>query len=64
LALAGTAERKVDFQIYCGPSLGAFNQWVADSELSSWRQRHADGLALRLMSATADLLAETVARYA
>ncbi len=63
LALAGTAERKVDFQIYCGPALGAFNQWVADSELSSWRQRHADGLALRLMSATADLLAETVARY-
>ena len=28
LALAGNVDRRVDFQVHCGPSLGAFNQWV------------------------------------
>lgn len=55
-ALAGDAAHKVDFQIQCGPALGAFNQWVAGTELASWQTRHVDVLADRLMTETAALL--------
>ncbi|GAB6125996.1 ACP S-malonyltransferase [Humidesulfovibrio idahonensis] len=60
LAIQGVAERKVDFQIWCGPALGAFNQWVAGTDLAPWRSRHADDLALRLMTATAERLGRFV----
>lgn len=63
LALEGVADRKVDFQIHCGPALGAFNQWVAGTPLESWRERHADGLADHLMASTAGLLSATIGRY-
>lgn len=55
-AMAGDADHKLDFQIHCGPALGAFNQWVAGTALASWRARHVDDLAERLMTATAALL--------
>lgn len=55
-ALSGEVERKVDFQIHCGPALGAFNQWIGESDLASWRNRHADDIALRLLDETAALL--------
>ena len=38
-ARAGDASRKVDFQIWCGPSLGVFNQWVKGTDLESWTNR-------------------------
>ncbi|MBN2533159.1 MAG: ACP S-malonyltransferase [Spirochaetales bacterium] len=56
LALEGVQERKVDFQIHCGPALGAFNQWVKGSPLASWRNRHPDEIAEKLIKETADLL--------
>jgi trans-AT polyketide synthase/acyltransferase/oxidoreductase domain-containing protein len=56
LALEGNADRRVDFQVHCGPSLGAFNQWVKGTELEDWRRRHADQMGERLMQETADLL--------
>lgn len=55
-ALTGHMDRKVDFQIHCGPALGAFNQWVAGSALESWRNRHVDAIALKLLDETAALL--------
>ena len=55
-ALRGEADHKLDFQIHCGPALGAFNQWVAGSELVSWRARHVDQLGQYLMDETAALL--------
>lgn len=55
-ALAGDVAHKVDFQIHCGPALGAFNQWVAGDAVASWRQRHADAIAIRLLEETAALL--------
>ncbi|CAN94301.1 putative acyltransferase/oxidoreductase [Sorangium cellulosum So ce56] len=64
LALRGDEGNKVDFQVYCSPALGAFNQWVTGTELESWRNRHADVIALRLMESTAALLAHVAQRYA
>lgn len=55
-ALDGDTAHKVDFQIHCGPALGAFNQWVAGTSLESWRNRHVDDIALRLLDATASVL--------
>lgn len=55
-ALDGDTTHKVDFQIHCGPAMGAFNQWVAGTDLQSWRNRHVDDIALLLLTATASVL--------
>ncbi|GAA0835814.1 ACP S-malonyltransferase [Bifidobacterium pullorum subsp. gallinarum] len=56
LALQGDPENKVDYQIHCGPALGAFNQWVKGTELEQWRNRRVDEIAEKLMVETAALL--------
>lgn len=48
-ALIGDATNKVNFQIMCGPSLGAFNQWAKNTELKDWRNRHIDEIGVRLI---------------
>ena len=55
-ALAGDLEHKTDFQIQCGPALGAFNQWVLGTKLVDWRERHVDAIAELMMDETAALL--------
>jgi trans-AT polyketide synthase, acyltransferase and oxidoreductase domains len=55
LALTGNIENKVDYQVYCGPSLGAFNQWVKGTELEDWKKRHVDVIGTKLMESTAEL---------
>ena len=56
LAVAGDRDRKMDFQIYCGPALGAFNRHVAGTSLGSWRTRHVDQIASLLMDGAAQRL--------
>jgi len=56
LALQGAVDHKVDFQIHCGPALGAFNQWVKGTSHEDWRNRHVDEIAEKLMQDTAVLL--------
>jgi trans-AT polyketide synthase/acyltransferase/oxidoreductase domain-containing protein len=56
LALRGDPAEKVDYQIHCGPALGAFNQWVKGTDLENWRNRHVDDIGRRLMLAAAKLL--------
>ncbi|KFI01617.1 ACP S-malonyltransferase [Bacillus spizizenii] len=58
LAISGSEHSKVDYQIHCGPALGAFNQWVKGSELENWRNRHVDEIGKILMTETAALLHE------
>lgn len=38
-AVQGQTERKVDFQIWCGPAMGAFNEWVKGSCLERQEDR-------------------------
>lgn len=64
VALAGRLEDRVDFQVHTGPALGAFNQWVKGTELASWRARHVDDLAERLMHSSAQLLQSMYSRLA
>jgi trans-AT polyketide synthase/acyltransferase/oxidoreductase domain-containing protein len=58
LALQGDEKQRVDFQVYCGPALGAFNQWVRGTALESWTQRHVHRIGEKLMEETARLLNE------
>ena len=56
LALRGDPAEKVDYQIHCGPAMGAFNQWVKGTGLEDWRNRHVDEIGIRLMRAAAQFL--------
>jgi PfaD family protein len=63
LALAGAAEQRADYQIHCGPALGAFNGWVKGTAFETWRQRRVDAIGEHLMRETAALLTRTLSSY-
>jgi len=52
-AIAGQADRKSDFQIWCGPAMGAFNAWVEGSFLEPPENRTALQVARNLMEGAA-----------
>ncbi|MDP1771721.1 MAG: PfaD family polyunsaturated fatty acid/polyketide biosynthesis protein [Methylobacter sp.] len=56
LALDGSGEQRVDYQVHTGPALGAFNQWVQGTSLENWRNRHVDVIGEHLMQASADYM--------
>jgi trans-AT polyketide synthase/acyltransferase/oxidoreductase domain-containing protein len=56
LAMRGTEDQRVDYQIHCGPAMGAFNQWVKGTEISCWRNRHVADIGTRIMTNTAAVL--------
>lgn len=48
-AIQGSPGRKMDYQIWCGPGMGAFNQWVQNSFLAGPEHRKTPELALNLL---------------
>ncbi len=48
-ANAGEAARRLDYQVWCGPAMGAFNEWAKGSHLEDWRSRHVDDVARQLL---------------
>jgi PfaD family protein len=48
-ANSGDSSRKIDYQIWCGPAMGAFNQWVKGSFLQSPENRHTVTVAMNLL---------------
>ena len=62
-ALHGTESERVNYQIHCGPALGAFNQWVKNTDLESWRNRNVDTIAIRLLEGTADYMNSFATQY-
>ena len=48
-ANTGEPSRKIDYQIWCGPSIGAFNAWVKGSFLEKPQNRKAVNVALNLL---------------
>ena len=63
-ALNGVEAERMDFQVYSGPALGAFNQWYGEGEGKGWRARHVDEIAIELLDATEALLARRLADFA
>ncbi|MCA1954835.1 MAG: 2-nitropropane dioxygenase, partial [Anaerolinea sp.] len=51
----GEVGREMDYQIWCGPSMGAFNDWVRGSYLEAIENRRVADVAQQLMRGTAYL---------
>lgn len=64
LAMRGVEDGRVNYQVHCGPALGAFNQWVKGTPLESWRNRHVADLAERIMTGAASVLSRRLAEIA
>jgi len=54
-ANAGTPTRELDYQIWCGPAMGAFNDWVRGSYLEDYQNRRVADVAEQLMQGAAYL---------
>ena len=52
-AIQGTGDRKLDYQIWCGPAMGAFNAWVAGTFLAELENRRVVQIALNMMEGAA-----------
>ena len=48
-ANSGDPSRKIDYQIWCGPSMGAFNQWAKGTFLEKRENRKTVTVAMNLM---------------
>ena len=48
-ANAGDTARKVDYQIWCGPAMGAFNEWTRGGFLEHPGQRRVVSVALNIL---------------
>jgi PfaD family protein len=55
-ANSGITSRKIDYQIWCGPSMGAFNEWVHGSFLQDVAQRKVVTVAYNILFGAAVLL--------
>lgn len=51
----GETDRQADFQIWCGPAMGAFNAWVKGSHLEEPKNRMAGEVNLQLLAGAAVL---------
>lgn len=54
-ANAGTEGRAADYQIWCGPAMGAFNDWVKGTYLEPYQNRRAAAVAEEIMNGAAYL---------
>lgn len=54
-AITGETARRADYQLWCGPAMGAFNRWVAGSFLAEPPNRSVVQIALNLLEGAAAL---------
>ncbi|MDA3629150.1 PfaD family polyunsaturated fatty acid/polyketide biosynthesis protein [Saccharopolyspora sp. WRP15-2] len=52
-ATGGQPDRTIDYQIWCGPAMGAFNDWVRGSHLEPAVDRHVADVSQQLMRGAA-----------
>ncbi|MFD8496446.1 PfaD family polyunsaturated fatty acid/polyketide biosynthesis protein [Amycolatopsis sp. NPDC059657] len=52
-AIAGDASRRFDYQIWCGPAMGAFNRWTEGTFLAEPENRTVVEVALNLLEGAA-----------
>lgn len=63
LAQQGDPSQKINYQVHCGPALGAFNQRVKATRLEHWRDRHVADLAEFIMQEAAVLMNQRFAQF-
>ena len=54
-ANSGEASRRIDYQVWCGPAMGAFNEWTKGTYLEDARQRRVVTVALNILYGAAVL---------
>lgn len=54
-AISGEPSRQADYQVWCGPAMGAFNEWVKDSCLGPVENRRVAAVAFNLLYGAAVL---------
>jgi PfaD family protein len=54
-AKEGEPSRRIDYQVWCGPAMGAFNEWAAGSFLESPQKRKVVTVALNILFGAAVL---------
>jgi len=59
----GASNRTMDYQVWCGPAMGAFNEWVAGSFLAAPEQRRVATVARNLLFGAALLTRANILRY-
>lgn len=52
-AIVGDSSRGIDYQLWCGPAMGAFNRWTDGSFLASLGNRSVVQIALNLLEGAA-----------
>lgn len=52
-AIAGDSDRRADYQVWCGPAMGAFNLWAEGSFLAGPEQRSVVQIARNLLEGAA-----------
>jgi PfaD family protein len=61
-ANAGEAGRQLDYQVWCGPAMGAFNEWAKGSHLEQPQNRTVVGVALNLLHGACVVLRRSALR--
>ena len=61
-ANAGEPSRKLDYQVWCGPAMGAFNEWARGTFLEQPRNRRVVTVAQNILYGAAVLLRLSVLR--
>jgi len=55
-AIAGEPTRRADVQVWCGPAIGAFNDWTRGTFLAAPEARRVDVVAANLLAGAASLM--------
>jgi PfaD family protein len=59
----GETARRIDYQVWCGPAMGAFNEWAAGSFLAAPERRAVATVARNILFGAAVLTRSTILRY-
>lgn len=62
-AIAGDPVRKSDYQVWCGPAIGAFNEWTRGSFLEAPERRDVVTVAMNLLTGAAALTRASWLRF-
>jgi hypothetical protein len=59
----GHTARRIDYQVWCGPAMGAFNEWVSGSFLESPERRTVATVARNILFGAALLTRANILRF-
>src|SRR6185436_17721247 len=64
VTLKGDVTERDNFQIHCGPAMGAFNHWVKGTDLEDWRNRRVAEITEILMNKAGEHLQRRLLPFA